>query len=358
MRIGLLIYASLDFPSGGFLYDRKLVETLQSRGHNVEIVSLPWRKYIQHLGDNFSAEVFQRLRQLDVDLLLQDELCHPSLYALNQRLKSQVHYPIISIVHHLRVSETRPMFLKWLFGLIERRYLESVDAFIVNSHTTKSVVEGQLGKSKPHVVAQPAGNRLKPDVSAVEIEQRVRRSGPLQGLFVGALIPRKAPDVILQAMSLLPLGRVEFYFAGSLHTHPAYAEELRRFVRTKGLDPHVHFLGHLEDEDLAKLLRASHVLVLPSIYEGFGIVYLEAMGFGLPAIGTRRGAAAEIIRDGENGYLIDVGSFSQLAARLAELHADRQRLLKMGREAQRHYSHFPTWEQSMAQAARFLETYI
>ena len=66
----------------------------------------------------------------------------------------------------------------------------------------------------------------------------------------------------------------------------------------------VHFHGSLDNAPLIELLKQSHVLVVPSSYEGFGIVYLEGMGFGLPAIGTTAGAAGEIITHGENGYLI------------------------------------------------------
>ena len=54
MRIGLLIYGSLDTLSGGYLYDRKLVEHLRQAGDSVEIVPLPWRSYPAHLADNLS----------------------------------------------------------------------------------------------------------------------------------------------------------------------------------------------------------------------------------------------------------------------------------------------------------------
>ena len=53
MRIGLVIYGSLDTLSGGYLYDRKLVEYLRAQGDTVEVISLPWRNYAAHLTDNF-----------------------------------------------------------------------------------------------------------------------------------------------------------------------------------------------------------------------------------------------------------------------------------------------------------------
>ena len=84
MRIGLLIYGSLDTLSGGYLYDRKLVEHLRQAGDSVEIVSIPWRSYPAHLADNLSLRLYRRLRDLPVDILLQDELNHPSLALVNR----------------------------------------------------------------------------------------------------------------------------------------------------------------------------------------------------------------------------------------------------------------------------------
>ena len=130
MRIGLLIYGSLDTLSGGYLYDRKLVEYLRRAGDSVEIVSLPWRSYPAHLADNLSLHLYRRLRDLSVDILLQDELNHPSLALVNRRLRRlRPRYPLISIVHHLRSSEQHPRRLLPLYRAVERSYLRTDGRF-------------------------------------------------------------------------------------------------------------------------------------------------------------------------------------------------------------------------------------
>ena len=119
MKIGLIIYGSLDTLSGGYLYDRKLVEYLSSQGDTVEIISLPWRNYAAHLTDNFYFKLPNSL-----DILIQDELNHPSLIFAN---RGPHPYPIISLVHHLRCSELRPRWQNALYRIIEKQYLQSVD---------------------------------------------------------------------------------------------------------------------------------------------------------------------------------------------------------------------------------------
>ena len=77
MRIGLVIYGGLDTVSGGYLYDRKLVEYLEANGDEVEIISLPWRNYAGHILDNFNRNLMRKLSAANYDVLLQDELNHP-----------------------------------------------------------------------------------------------------------------------------------------------------------------------------------------------------------------------------------------------------------------------------------------
>ena len=127
----------------------------------MEIVSLPWRSYGCHLGDNWSPALFRQLAGLGVDVLLQDELNHPSLAWLNLRLRRRVQYPLVSIVHHLRCSESHPPLLGRLYRSVERRYVQSVDAFIFNSRTTQASVAALGVDDRPATVAYPAADHVK-----------------------------------------------------------------------------------------------------------------------------------------------------------------------------------------------------
>ena len=320
MRAGLLIYGSLENLSGGYLYDRKLVESLRRSGDQVEIISLARRDYARHLSDNFSQALGKRLSNLEVDILLQDELNHPSLAWINRRLRKQIQYPIVSIVHHLRSSEQRPAWQNRLYTLVERRYLQSVDGFIFNSQTTRRAVDvlGVDVNTRPHIVALPAGDRFGAGLVEAQIYERARHSGPLRIVFVGNLIARKQVHTLLAAVARLPENAWRLDIAGSLNTDPRYARKVQRQALEGGIAGMVRFLGALEDAALAGLLANSDVLAVASSYEGYGIVYLEGMGFGLPAIASTVGAAKEIITHQADGFLVEPGNPEALANALGQ----------------------------------------
>lgn len=378
MRLGLVIYDSLETISGGYLYDRRLVDYLRRQGQQVEIFSLPWRNYLSHLGDNFSPGVYRRLQQARVDILLQDELNHPSLFWLNQRLKaghsaapaqgsppgSSLHIlprpladiPFISLVHHLRCSENHPRWLKRFYQTVERRYLASVDGFIFNSQTTRKEVQSLVGDGQPFIVAHPAGDKFTPEITEMEIIARARDDGALRLIFVGNLIPRKGLHSLLKALSQASRDAFALTVVGRSDLDPAYSRQIQRLVIRYDLASQVRFLGQQTDAELALLLRSQHLMVVPSSYEGFGIVYLEGMGFGLPAIGSTTGGAVEVISQGINGFLVDPDDPARLSSLLTSLHQDRQRLAEMSLAARQRYLAHPTWEQTGAQIYAFLKT--
>jgi glycosyltransferase involved in cell wall biosynthesis len=354
MHVGLVIYGSLTTVSGGYLYDRQLVEHLTARGDTVEVISLPWRSYGRHLLDNASRPLAGRLRHGRYDVLLQDELNHPSLVWLNRRLRGRVAYPIVAIVHHLRGDEARPAWQNSLYRRLERAYLGSVDGFIFNSQTTRASVERLIGGQRPAVVAVPGGDRLGPRPTAGVIEARARREGPLRLLFVGNVIPRKGLPTLLAALADLPTGTARLDVYGSLTADPRHAARVRQQIEATGLTGRVTLHGARPDADLAAAMAASHALVVPSSYEGYGIVYIEAMGFGLPSIAGSLGAAAEIVSDGLNGWLVAPGDIATLRARLHALASDRPRLLAMSLAAHRRFAAHPTWQAGMSRARAFL----
>ncbi len=359
MRIGLVIYGSLHTLSGGYLYDRKLVEYLRAQGDIVEIISLPWRNYAVHLTDNFhfrlpissviASEAKQSPTYSKFDILIQDELNHPSLIAANAE---KYPYPIISLVHHLRCSELRSKWQNAFYRAIEKKYLQSVDGFIFNSKTTQNVVHKLIGDSKPNIIAYPPTDRFGEAIPEEEIISRAKMN-PLRVLFLGNVIERKGLLTLLEAISHQP-SAISLDVVGSMDSEPKYANEMREFVATKNLSSFVFLHGLLDKDPLIEKLKQAHVLAVPSSYEGYGIAYLEGMCFGLPALGTTAGAASEIISDGINGFLIEPGNADLLANRLKLLNEKREVLIRLSLAARERYMSQPKWEQTASQIRAFL----
>lgn len=129
-------------------------------------------------------------------------------------------------------------------------------------------------------------------------------------LCVGSLYPHKNHRLALQAFRLvrdkMPQATLAVAGDGPLR------EELEQTARRLGLGDAVSFLGTVGR--IEEAMRGCDVFVLPSDYEGFGLVVAEAMACGLPAVATRSGGPENIIRDGTDGFLVPPGDAGQLAA--------------------------------------------
>ena len=349
MKIGLVIYGSLETMSGGYLYDRQLVSYLKSCNDDVQVISLRPGSYALHLTDNLHVRLPRNL-----DIVIEDELVHASLLAANalhRRPNAQGSYPTISLVHNLHSLERRPAWQNAAYREVERMYLRGVDGFIFNSDTTHASVRTLIGDNCPYVIATPGGDRLG-GLTAVEARNRAFEPGPLRLLFLANVTPLKGLHVVLDAIMRLAPSTCTLDVLGSLDVEPTYAREMQK--KAAVLSQTVAFRGILDYQRLAEHMRHAQVLVLPSFYEGFGIAYLEAMAFGQPVIGSRAGAIPQLITNGENGYLIEQGDSLTLAGQIQELANNRGLLSRLSVGALRRFQAQPTWQQSMEAIRGFL----
>jgi glycosyltransferase involved in cell wall biosynthesis len=351
MRLGLVVYEGLDATSGGFRYDRRLVAGLRDRGHEVTVVALSRDGYGRNLLDNVDRGIRARLGDLDVDVLLQDELCHPSLAWHNRRLSGT---PVVSIVHHLRSSEPRPIPERAVYRAVERRYLRTVDAFVYNTDVTRTTVERLVGPTEG-VVAPPAGDHFDPDLSRERIDERAHQPGPLRVAFVGSIVPRKGLHTLVRGLADHAEAGWTLTVVGDPTVDERYARRVRALVAALEVGDAVEFAGRVPDGELAGRLRRSHVLAVPSTYEGFGMVYLEGMGFGLPAIATAAGGASEVVTDGTTGFLVPPEEPGAVGEAVDALATDRDLLATVGVAARDRFEAHPSWTEVVDQVEQFLE---
>ena len=358
MRLGLVIYGSLDTLTGGYIYDRILVEDLQSRGHLVDIISLPRRNYGRHLLDNFSPGLRSDLAATPFDILLQDELNHPSLFLTNRSLQRSTNLPMVAIVHQVLCRQPRNRLLNRIYQAVEKRYLESVDAMIFNSDTTRRTVEALISDKRPSIVAYPAGDRLGQLPSIDLIESRTHDSGPLRLIYVGNVLPHKGLLPLIIGLSHLAPEIWHLTVIGSLTMDDRYVRKIKRLMGQKNLSRKIDMVGPKDGNELTGLFAQSHVFVMPYSHEGFGIAYLEAMAFALPVVGSSNGALREFVIPAHNGFLIEPDDFKSVNACIHTLHHDRQRLFKMSNAAFQTYKERPRWRDTMDSILRFLSDLI
>lgn len=350
----MIIYGSLDELSGGFLYDRRMKKELELLGHSVSVLKLPWRRYGRALLDNLDRALLVRIAELEADILLQDELCHPSFFGLNRRLGETLDRPRYGIVHHLRVAEDHSPPLVALYRWVERRYLASLDGFIFNSEATRQSVEDLLGARVSGVVAYPGRDHLTPNGE----NQKGPAAQPesLRILFVGSLIHRKGLDLLLDALTQMPTENWQLDIAGRADLEPNYAAAIRRRLAAEPFQSNASYHGAVRTADLEYLYRQADVLAVPSRHEGFGLVYLEAMGYGLPVLASTAGGAHELVEGGKHGALIEPGDVPAVRQVLQEYLDQPGRLQAHSTAARRRFQQHPQWRESARSVIRYLES--
>ena len=169
-----------------------------------------------------------------------------------------------------------------------------------SSFTARTLIEQGIDASRLRVV--PYGVDL--DAFAPRALPPAR---PFRVLFVGQMVQRKGLSYLLDAWRRLALPDAELILAG------------RGFADDALLAPHAGLVTRrdaVSGPELAELYRTSHVFCMPSIAEGFGLVYLEALASGTPVIGTPNTGAPDVVRDGREGFIVPIRDPETLAARL------------------------------------------
>ncbi|MCL5982214.1 MAG: DUF1957 domain-containing protein [Firmicutes bacterium] len=148
--------------------------------------------------------------------------------------------------------------------------------------------------------------------------------------FVGRLVKEKGVEVLLAALAkVFAVRNVRAVIAGK---GPMFAE-LERQARGYGIRERINFAGFMADEERNRLLATADLVVLPSLYEPFGIAVLEAMAAGATVIVSDVGGMSEVVTHGADGWKVPAGDPVALSAAILQLLEDHELRLKLGRNA-------------------------
>ncbi len=223
-----------------------------------------------------------------------------------------------------------------LLSRIEGLNARTADAVLTTSRYCQAAVER-------HYRVPPGAVRLIPEGIDLARWQALARDVPRGGdgatiLCVARQYPRKHVADLLRAMPALrrAVPRARAIIAGDGPEHA----NLRALAGELGLGQAVRFTGALPDDQLAQLYRQADVFCLPSVQEGFGIVFLEAMACGLPVVATRSAAIPEVVPDRAAGLLVPPSDPPALAGALTELLQSPQLRAEYGQSGQEHVAQF------------------
>jgi glycosyltransferase involved in cell wall biosynthesis len=344
-RVAFAVPGDLATPTGGYAYDRRMIAELQQLGWQVDVIDL---------GDGFprpSPEQKTRARSLlaavppgcpividGLALGVLPEACH----ALHRW------HPLVALVHHPLALETG-MSASEAEALrsSERAALAATRAVIVTSQPTARLLNAEYGVGAGRITVAPPGT----DHDAMAAGST---DGVVRLLSVGAVVPRKGFDVLMEALATLADLPWRLVVAGDTKRDPATTARLEADIVRFGLKERVQLLGAVAPERVSELYAGADVFVLASRFEGYGMAFAEAMAHGLPIVGTTGGAIPETV-PAEAGILVPPEDSAALAAALRRLIEDPVERKRLAEGARNVATTLPTWAESAKLFARAVE---
>jgi glycosyltransferase involved in cell wall biosynthesis len=223
----------------------------------------------------------------------QNTLCHDSTQCNN--CHAHIHDDDVKLPQRMRQD-----YLRW--------QLDAVDHFISPSHyLADAYIANGIPAERMHVIA-----------NGIELERFINTAPPAPGprlnvLFIGYMGGHKGVPTLLKALSLLPADQVHVDMVGDGHMLATYKAELGRIAPNLS----ARFWGRQPNARIAERLTQAHVFVLPSVCpENQPVTITEAMASGLPVVASRIGGIAELVDNGNSGWLFEHGDAEELAERL------------------------------------------
>jgi glycosyltransferase involved in cell wall biosynthesis len=332
LRLGFVIPGSLDTPTGGYRYDRQVVAGLRAAGHRVDLLTL---------GESFPQpdaatliSSYRAVANLPAVPVVIDGLALGALPDISRHLPA--HTPLIALVHHpLALESGLAPGLANAFRASERQALAAARHVVVTSPATAHILVSDYGLSQ---------DRISIALPGVEDAPIAAGSGgqTVQLLSVGSVIARKGHDLLVEALA--PLDELSWHLTivGDANRDKTAADALQAAIRRHGLESRVTLAGALSEADLAARYHGADLFVLASRFEGYGMVFSEALAHGLPVVATAVGEAAALVPQAA-GKLTPPEDVTAMTVALRSLIADRPACAAAAEAARGARARLPRW---------------
>lgn len=269
---------------------------------------------------------------------------HGTTLGLEEACKAHVHMKVGSWAVDLYRRET---------AVIRQRIMwTNAEKMVAVSHKVLDELVRLYGISQDRIFVVPNGVDLdifRPKIGNQEKIKEDLGMSPEEPLvlYLGGYRPVKGPQTLIE--SLLELiefdSRLKVLFVGNPDNpqEKPFSRDILNFISQKRVQDAIIFKKNIPHQRLPDYYSACDVVIVPSFYEGFPKVVLEAMACGSPVIGASVGAIPDIIEDGQTGFLFLPGSPSQLAERIIEVLQNRRKAEVVGKRASRLVSEKYSW---------------
>ncbi len=319
--------------TGCNLYYRHILESLEAIGIPSTKISIPERPYPWKL-----LALRPALRRQKPSVVVMDSRALWATVSLIPWVREQLGASLIVLMPRLP-SELAPAWRRPLTRNLECRLLRSADGVVAGSPFLRSLLIAS-GAAADKTVVIPAGRDGIPSAGRPpngHLKERFRF------LCVANWSESKGIHLLIEAMDKLS-PRVHLDLVGD-GEHRRYARHIFDLLRRSSAASRVHIHGPLEGEALARRYLAADVFALPSISEGFGTVYAEAMSFGLPVIASRVGPLPWLVEHG-CGVLIPPNDVAALVEAMQTLSTHPAVPRRMAEAALHRALRLPTWQDS------------
>jgi glycosyltransferase involved in cell wall biosynthesis len=346
-RVAFAVPGSLDTPTGGYAYDKRIIAELRVLGWQVDVIDLTGA-FTDPDAATRAAALAKLQAVAEGQPIVVDGLAFGVMAEEAQIL--QQHYPLVALVHHPLALETGiNREAARARHVSERAALACTRAVIVTSEPTAGILHCDFAVPAAHIIV------VRPAVERAPLRPKPQRADvSVQLLAVGSITPRKGYDVLLEALGGLRDLPWRLTIAGDTTRSAAALARLEKDIAGLGLQDRISIAGAVSTMQLANLYVNADVFVLASLFEGYGMVFGEAIAYGLPIVGTAVGAAQEIVPQ-DAGLLVAPGDASGLRDALQQVIADADLRARMAEAARAGADRLPQWRESAAAFAKVLE---
>lgn len=350
--------------TGGELYNFKLSEYLDKKGWQQEYVSLHEKRHylrlskIPFLGNAIASLIFAIILLKYRGILVEDHYFSQYLILTNFVQRVFFKSKIIVVVHlFYSYDSSDKFFLRKLFNrTIEKIRLSFADLIIASSDYSKSeIVSVGINPELVHVLSPGLDREKFKILSSSGKFDREDSKTSKKILCVGNYVSRKGIIYLIEAFSQIKRRDFSLHLVGNRKKNSSYYNQLNNAVKKLKLTECVVFHDGSDQENIKQLYASADIFVLPSFKETFGIVFLEAMHYGLPIITTNVSAMPELIEEGKNGFLVPPGDSQALAKAISKLIENLELIKKMGELGRKKVATSYYWEQTGCKFVKILE---